>query len=71
MNRTSVCRHGSSKIAIVCVVCVLSVVLQACGGGEGQDPDPLVEDYGIAFVRRPLVVDMNNMLLQPYQAPAN
>ncbi len=65
MNRTNVCRHGSSKIAIICVVCVLSVVLQACGGGEGQDPDPLVEDYGIAFVRRPLVVDMNNMLLQP------
>lgn len=65
MKRTNVCRHGSSKIATMCVVCVLSVVLQACGGGEGQDPDPLVEDYGIAFVRRPLVVDMNNMLVQP------
>lgn len=65
MNRINVCVYGIRKNAIVCVVCALSVVLQACGGGDGQDPDPLVEDFGIAFVRSPLVVDMSNMLMQP------
>lgn len=64
MNRTSAGTQDSRSIAIICVVCVLSVVLQACGG-DGQDPDPLVEDFGIAFVRRPLVVGMNNALIQP------
>ena len=65
MNQINACVHDSSKVAIKWVVCTLLVLLQACGGGDGQDPDPLVEDYGIAFVRRPLVVDMNNVLEQP------
>ena len=65
MNRINACVHGSRKIAIICIVCASLVLLQACGGGDGQDPDPLVEDYGIAFVRSPLVVDMNNVLSQP------
>ena len=65
MNQINACVHDSSKVAIKWVVCALLVLLQACGGGDGQDPDPLVEDYGIAFVRRPLVVDMNNVLEQP------
>ncbi|MGB5426076.1 MAG: hypothetical protein WBN95_04740, partial [Gammaproteobacteria bacterium] len=65
MNRINACVHGSRKIAIICIVSASLVLLQACGGGDGQDPDPLVEDYGIAFVRRPLVVDMNNVLTQP------
>lgn len=65
MNRINACVHGSRKIAIICIVCASLVLLQACGGGDGQDPDPLVEDYGIAFVRSPLVVDMNNVLTQP------
>ena len=65
MNRTYVCAYHSCKIAVMCIVCALLVLLQACGGGDGQDPDPLVEDYGIAFVSRPLVVDTNNVLTQP------
>lgn len=46
-----------------------AVLLSGCGAesgqnsnsllaGTGQDPDPLVEDYGIAYVRRPL--ELNN-----------
>ncbi|MGB5178939.1 MAG: hypothetical protein WBP44_09450, partial [Gammaproteobacteria bacterium] len=65
MKLINACVQHSRTIAALCVVCVLSVVLQACGVGDGQDPDPLVEDFGIAFVRRPLIVDMNNMLMQP------
>jgi len=65
MNLINALFQGVRNIAAMCVVCVLSVVLQACGGGDGQDPDPLVEDFGIAFVRRPLIVDMNNVLTQP------
>lgn len=37
---------------------LLSVfLLTGCGGSGSQDPDPLVADYGIAYVRRPLEVD--------------
>ena len=65
MNRINACVHDISNSALIGVVCALSAVLQACGGGDGQDPDPLVEDFGIAFVSRPLAVDMNDELLQP------
>jgi len=45
---------------------MLCSVLAGCGGSdEGQDPDPMVEDFGIAFVRRPLVVDDAGLLQQP------
>jgi hypothetical protein len=43
----------------------LSAALPGCGTGDDQDPDPLVEDFGIAFVRQPLVVDENGELAQP------
>ena len=65
MIRFSICKHISCYGVKMCMLGGLSVLLQACGGGEGQDPDPLVEDYGIAFVRHPLAIDMNNQLLQP------
>ena len=32
---------------------MLCIFLAACGGGgsdSGQDPDPFIEDFGIAFV---------------------
>ncbi|MGB5260088.1 MAG: hypothetical protein WBO34_06125 [Gammaproteobacteria bacterium] len=42
------------------------LLLVACGGGGSiQDPDPLVEDYGIAYVKRPLEFDMANNVIQP------
>jgi hypothetical protein len=44
------------------VACCL--VLYACGGG-GQDPDPLVEDFGIAYVQRPLQRNTSGVPVQP------
>lgn len=48
----------------------LGIFLAACGGGSssgggGQDPDPLVEDIGIAYVKRPLSFDINLELIKP------
>jgi hypothetical protein len=49
-----------------------SLVVAACGGGSGsgssltlggQDPDPVVLDYPIAYVKRPLLLDDNGDLL--------
>ncbi len=40
-------------------------LLAACGGGDNQDPDPLVEDFGIAFVMRPLEFDDEGLVEQP------
>jgi hypothetical protein len=40
------------------------MTLAACGS-EGQDPDPLVEDIGIAYVKRPLTFDASGAVVQP------
>lgn len=43
----------------------MSLLLAGCGGtGDGQDPDPLVEDFGIAFVMRPLEIDAGGVVDQ-------
>jgi hypothetical protein len=52
------------------IVLAAGLLLAGCGGGgtgaNGQDPDPLVLDYGIAYVKRPLAVDPNTATtLQP------
>jgi len=44
---------------------IAGMLLTACGGGDGQDPDALVEDFGIAYVRRPLEVDNAGVAVQP------
>lgn len=45
---------------------MLAVLLLAgCGGGDGQDPDPLVEDFGVAYVKRPLELGNGGAALQP------
>ena len=46
----------------------LTALLVACGDGgssSGQSPDPLIEDIGIAYVRRPLSFDSNDELIKP------
>ena len=54
-NRISIRRRLSIRTASVAAACLMLV---ACGGGgSSQDPDPLVQDYGIAFVMRPLSID--------------
>lgn len=54
-NRISIRQWLSIKTASVVTACLM---LAACGGGgSSQDPDPLVQDYGIAFVMRPLLID--------------
>jgi len=42
----------------------LCMTLAACGS-DGQDPDPLVEDFGIAYVQRPLAFDTSGATVQP------
>jgi hypothetical protein len=46
-------------------VLLAGVLLGGCGVDDGQDPDPLVEDFGIAFVRRPLELDNAGVAVQP------
>jgi len=57
--------RADHKVALTGLLCVC---LTACGGGGGgdggQDPDPFVEDFGIAFVQRPLLFDDMGALLQ-------
>jgi hypothetical protein len=59
----------SSTPRVIAQRCALllasAALLVACGGGEGQDPDPLVEDYGMAFVMRPLDVNAQGAVVQP------
>ena len=47
----------------------MSVLLVACGdggsSGGGQSSDPLIEDIGIAYVRRPLSYDASDALIKP------
>ncbi len=43
---------------------MLCAFIAGCGG-DGQDPDPFVEDLGIAFVARPLGFDAMGVLVQP------
>ena len=63
-------RHSINSLLSV-TLAGLTVLLVACGdggssgSGSSQSPDPLIEDIGIAYVRRPLSYDANNMLIKP------
>src|SRR5262245_11231347 len=57
------------RLLTACAVLALS----ACGGGgdgggveigDGQEPDPVVLDVPVAYVKRPLVLDDNGDLVQ-------
>jgi len=49
---------------------IVAVMLTACGGGDGvqigsgQDPDPVVIDFPIAYIKSPLPVDDNGAFQQ-------
>jgi len=47
----------------------MAMLLIACGdggsSGSGQSQDPLIEDIGIAYVRRPLSYDASDVLIKP------
>ena len=65
MNRTITHNPGYRVNAMNGIAMLLGMLmLTACGGGD-QDPDPFVEDLGIAFVRRPVVTDNAGQLVQP------
>ena len=63
-------RHSINSLLSV-TLAGLTVLLVACGdggssgSGSSQSPDPLIEDIGIAYVRRPLSYDANDMLIKP------
>ena len=65
---TGYTRRNVNRIRSV-AICGVSVLLVACGEGSGgsggQSPDPLIEDIGIAYVRRPLSYDANDVLIKP------
>ncbi len=63
----------NSRVVLVTSGFILSVLLAACGGGGGgsssaslgggQDPDPVVIDFPVAYVERPLLTDDDGNLL--------
>lgn len=59
------CHYGKGikvKTYLVSLVCVMSMTLISCVGGK-QEPDPMVEDIPIAYVKRPLLRDDTGALI--------
>lgn len=69
MNRTRKIQQDRKTNRWLVTACLLPL-LAACGGsgsgGGGGDPDPFVNDSGLAFVRRPVMLDeTTGALVQP------
>ena len=73
MNRLSrQTREGTAGLgAKIAGVIAVSVLFSACGGqkdgvsiGSGQDPDPVVIDFPIAYIRAPIPTDDNGVFEQ-------
>ena len=49
--------NGHRPLAAAVLLLVLAILSTGCGGGGGSgDLDPIVEDFGIAYVRRPVTI---------------
>ncbi len=61
---------GAINTGIVATLLALAAALPGCGGdsgmslGDGQAPDPVVVDYPLFYVRKPLPVNQNGQLVQ-------
>lgn len=55
-------RGCAVKAGVTCVL--LAGLLAGCSGGSGQSPDPVVADFPIAYVKRPLDFDDQGDLVQ-------
>ena len=62
-------RGVCSPLCTATLLAVLGLLLTACGGGAGSGGsgglDPLVADFGIAYVRQPVPVDDDEDLREP------
>ncbi len=65
MKIPTLTRYFCHQVHGIGAALLMSLLLASCGGGSGQDPDPLVEDFGIAFVMRPLEFNMAGNVVQP------
>ncbi len=62
-THSTVQRHLYTSGALTILACSVALLLTACLSGN-QDPDPVVEDFAIAYVKRPLPVDDDGEPLQ-------
>ncbi len=59
------CHYGNGmqvKTSLISLFCIVSVALTGCVGGK-QEPDPMVEDIPVAYVKRPLLRDDDGVLV--------
>jgi len=70
ISRQATEKSGIRKAMSFAVLSVM-MVLSACGGGQkgvsigsGQDPDPVVVDFPIAYIKAPVAVDDNGNFVQ-------
>ncbi len=61
----------TEKVTRMVALSMVSILLAACGGsgdgvsiGTGQDPDPVIIDFPIAYIKAPLPTDANGVFQQ-------
>lgn len=57
-------RFRQTQFGLLSSILVAVVLLNGCGGGSSQNPDPIVQDLPIAYVKRPIPVDNNGNPVQ-------
>lgn len=76
MNSRTVTKHylliSCYRMVIYVIAALLALLLSACGvGGDGNKTDPVVVDNAVAFIKRPLFDDDNNLVIDDLRAPQN